>query len=221
MPTKHSDTPQRAAQPSRTAWLASFVVPLAMLLALLCAAQPAQSEVGPVQLPGLSVTPQEEAEAEEFEEEEFEECGEEEAEEECEELEEEDSPYPPEACVLQTASAKVLASNSRNKVRLVVHYSSLFPTAATVEYRLKGGKGSLKVGEAEQRLDEQGTLHLSESLGKSAMAKVRAAQSFTVEMQIPGTSRRCRRFYDRHLTIKHVVHSQTSWLQSDSIFGTD
>jgi hypothetical protein len=221
---KPNDTSNDEARLTRLIWLASIVVPAAVLLLLFCAAQPAHSLTIQPPLPGGG-TPIEVEETEEAEEE-LEECGEseleeedEEAEEECGELEEED-PFPPEECVLQTARARVFAYTSHDKVRLVISYTSVSPAEVIVDYRLKGAKGSLKLGEARQRFSKQGLFRLSESLSKAEMAKVRSAKEFTVEMEIPGTPRYCHRFYDRHLTIKHSVHNQLVWFQSDSIFGT-
>jgi hypothetical protein len=221
---KPNDTANDEARLTRLVWLASFAVPVAVFLLLFCAAQPAHSLTIQPPLPGGG-TPIEVEETEEAEEE-LEECGEfeeedEEVEEECEELEEEESPFPPEECVLQTARARVFAYTSHDKVRLVISYTSVSPAEVIVDYRLKGAKGSLKLGEARQRFSKQGLFRLSESLSKAEMSKVRSAKEFTVEMEIPGTPHYCHRFYDRHLTIKHSVHNQLVWFQSDSIFGTE
>jgi hypothetical protein len=218
---KRDNVPDDDARLRRIVWLASFVVPVAVLLLLFCASQPAHSMTAQAPPPGAGS--QTEAEEVEEAEEELEECGEleeedEEAEEECEEAEE--GSLPPEECVLQTARARVFAYASHDKVRLVIRYTSVSPAEVTVDYWLKGAKGSLKLGEARQRFSKQGLFHLSESLSKAEMARVRSAREFTVEMTIPGTPHYCRRFGDRHLTIKHSVHGQTVWFQSDSIFGT-
>jgi hypothetical protein len=223
---KRSDTPDNARL-RRIVWLASFAVPVAVLLLLFCAAQAAHSMTTQPLPPGGGT--QTEVETEEAEEE-AEECGELEEESESEEAEEteeeaeecgaeEESSLPPEACVLQTARARVFAYNSHDKVRLVIRYTSLSPAQVKVDYRLRGAKGSLKLGEAQQRFSKQGLFRLNESLGKVEMAKVRSAREFTVEMEIPGTPHYCRRFYDQHLTIKHSAHNQAVWFQSDSIFG--
>jgi hypothetical protein len=224
---KRSDTSDEARL-RRFVWLASFAVPVAVLLLLFCAAQSAHSMTTQPPPPGGRTAEVEEAEEAE---EESEECGELEEEGESEEAEEteegeeeecgaeEESSLPPEACVLQTARARVFAYTAHDKVRLVIRYTSLSPAQVKVDYRLRGAKGSLKLGEAKQRFSRQGLFRLNESLSKVEMAKVRSAREFIVELEIPGTPHYCRRFYDQHLTIKRSVHNQAVWFQSDSIFG--
>jgi hypothetical protein len=212
---------------SRVAWLASFVVPV-IVLVLLCIAKPAHSMTVQPPLPGSGPVLETEEDEEEGEwEDALDECGEEESQEaveECEELVEEQeeleaTPYPPEECVLKTASASIFSSDSHDKVRLVVRYTAVAPAEAVVDFRLKGGKGSLKLGEARERLAAHGAFHIAERLSRGEVAKVQAAKSFTVEMRVPGVPHYCRRYNERHLTIKHSTRSRTAWLQSDSIFG--
>lgn len=162
------------------------------------------------------------SEPEEVEEECFEEDEEAEEEEDEGECEEEDtSPFPPDDCLLRTARARVFTYTTHDKARLVIRYTSLAPAEVTVDYRLKGGKGSLQLGEAKQRFGKSGIFRTTESLSDTQMAKVRAAKSFSVQLRIPATPSFCNRYYDRHLTIKRTVHSQVVWFQSDSIFGTN
>lgn len=156
----------------------------------------------------------EEAEEECFEEdEEAEEAGE------CEE--EDASPFPPEDCLLRTARARVFTYVGHDKVRLVIRYTSLALAEVAVEYRLKGSKGSLQLGEVKQRFGKRGLFRTTESLSEPQMAKVRAAKGFAVQLRIPAAPSFCNHYYDRHLTIKRTVHSQVVWFQSDSVFGTD
>jgi hypothetical protein len=147
-----------------------------------------------------------------------EESGEEVAE--CEEEEAEDSRVPPEECLLRTARARLFTYSSQNRVRLVIRYTAFAPADVYVDYKLSGGKGSLKLGTAHQRFAKSGLLRVNERLTDGEMDKVRAAKRFTVLMTVPEAPRFCRRYDTRHLTIRRTVHSQAVWFQSDSIFGS-
>ena len=127
---------------------------------------------------------------------------------------------PPEECLLHTARARVFTFTARDKVRLVVRYTSFTPADVVVGYRLSGGKGSLSLGEARDRFSKKGLFRVTEKLSKAEIAKVRAAKRFTVDLNIPAAPNFCRRYETRHLTIKRTVHSQVVWFQSDSIFGS-
>jgi len=142
--------------------------------------------------------------------------GEEEAEAECEEA---TSPFPPDECLLRTARARLFAYTSRNKVRLVIRYTSLAPAEVSVDYWLKGRKGPLTLGQAKQRFAKKGVFRLTEKLTEAEAEKVRGAKGFMVDLNLPVAPRYCKRFYTRRLTIKRTVHSQVVWFQSDSIFG--
>jgi len=152
----------------------------------------------------------------------LEEALEEEGESEEEELEaeEEEETYPPAECFLQTARAQAFAYPAQGKVRLSIHYTSTEPTEASVSYRLKGSKGSLRFPESRQHLAKSGQIRLSENLSKAAMSKALAAKGFKVELRIPEAPSYCRPFSVRHLTIEHTSASRTTWLQSDPIYGT-
>jgi hypothetical protein len=139
---------------------------------------------------------------------------------ECEE-EADDSRAPPEECLLRTARARLFTYSSQNRVRLVIRYTSFAPADVSVDYRLMGGKGALKLGSARQRFAKKGLFRLNERLTEGEMEKVRAARRFTVSMTVPEAPRYCHRYDTRHLTVKHSIHNQVVWFQSDSIFGTD
>ena len=102
----------------------------------------------------------------------------------------------------------------------MIRYTSFSPADVVVDYRLLGGRGSLKLGGGHQRFAKRGLLRVTEKLSDAEMEKVRAARRFTVSMAIPEAPRYCRRYDTRHLTIKRTVHSQVVWFQSDSIFGS-
>lgn len=208
------------AKATRIAWWACIAAPLVLLLILLAARPAAAAALPPEQITGpiMILLP---SDSEEESEEEIEEFEAEEAEEEEEEAEEEaEEGIPPATCLLQTARAQAFAYPSRNKVRLLIHYTATDPTDATVVYRLKGDKGSVSFDQAKQHLERSGVIRLSENLSEGAMSKASAAKSFTVELHIADTPSYCRRFETRHLTLEHESESRVTWLQSESVFGT-
>jgi hypothetical protein len=211
MQSTDTTVPGRMPTSTRIAWWAFFAIPVA-LLAMLLVARPAAAltiHAGPISGPTLSTPFDEEDEGEESEEEELEA---EDAEE--EELEDEEAGLPPAECLLQTAHAQAFAYPTQNKVKLLIRYTSTESTDATVSYRLSGSKGGLKLPDAKQHLNEAGTIRLTESLSPSQASKAAAANSFTVEIRIPGTPHSCRRFDTLHLTIEHGGGNRLAWLQA-------
>ena len=55
---------------------------------------------------------------------------------------------PPPECLLRTARARLFTYPAHEKVRLAIRYTSYAPADVDVEFRLSGGRGSLKLGEA-------------------------------------------------------------------------
>lgn len=227
-------TAGRAAWTTATGWLVLAVAPV-VLLALLFVAQPASAlssahipaaalgSAGPA--PAAAEADEEEVEETETEEEETEEEESEEGEDEIGADEEEGGEaetgsLPPEECLLQTVRSRVFTDTSRNRVRLILRYTSFASTEVGVDFKLTGSKGSLGLGRAKQRFTKKGVFRLTSQLSESKMERVRAAKSFTVDLSIPAAPSYCQRFYTRHLSIRRAAHSQVVWLQSDSIFGT-
>ncbi len=232
---KRDDTAASAARTRRIAWLVSVVVPLVVLALLLTlkpahAATPAAGPAGAIAAPSAMAAVGEPAEGEGEEAEGCEAAGEEvEAETEAEEVGEETEVEageeeaegceaagvpPPASCLLRSAHARILVYAPQDRVRLLVDYTSSARAQATVEYRLEGNRGSLRLGDANRTLADRGVLHLSRRLTSAQMAKVRAAKSFTVELQVPTAPRSCRRFDTRHLTTKRTTRYEIVWSQA-------
>ena len=123
---------------------------------------------------------------------------------------------PPEECLLRTASARVFTSAAHDKVRLVLRYTALAPTEVAVDYRLKGGKGSLQFNEARKHFATRGVFRANETLNEAQMNRVLAAKSFEVQLRIPAAPALCNRYYSKHLTIKRGGPSHTVWSEPDS-----
>ncbi|MEX2107095.1 MAG: hypothetical protein WD810_09375 [Solirubrobacterales bacterium] len=128
--------------------------------------------------------------------------------------------YPPPACLLRTANARVFAYTAQDKVRLTIRYTSRKAASVIVSYRLTGRKGSLSLGKERQRFAKRGLFQATAEPNESQMERVLAAKGFSVKMRIPAAPRFCDRYYSRHLTIRRAAKRQISWLQTDSIFGT-
>ena len=121
---------------------------------------------------------------------------------------------------MRTARARLFTYSSQSRVRLVIRYTAFAPADVYVDFKLSGGKGSLKLGTAHLHFSESGLLRVNQHLGDGEMDKVRAAKRFTVQLNVPQAPRYCRRYDTRHLTIRRTVHNQVVWFQSDSIFGS-
>ncbi|HEY0390506.1 MAG TPA: hypothetical protein VGC63_02220 [Solirubrobacterales bacterium] len=117
---------------------------------------------------------------------------------------------PPE-CLLHTADARVDASASHGMVRLTIHYTSYTPTDVTVDYWLKGSKGSLQLGQAKHHLARHGTLRKDAHLSDHAMSKVLAARAFIVELGIPAAPSSCAKYATQRLSAKHGGGGHASW----------
>jgi hypothetical protein len=213
----------------------SFVATLT-LIAILLLAKSAQagplipfSSGGPLGTPvGLPVAAVTEEEEEEEEEEELGEGGEsesEEAETEAEEKEQEEaearaSGKPPYECVLRTARGTVVVQEAQSKLRLQLAYTTFEPAPATIEYRLRGGRGSLRFSAGRRHLSQSGVVRDTEALSRAELAKVVAGRSFTVRVEVPGAPGYCSRYSSRQLTTRRMAAARVTWLQSGSIFGT-
>jgi len=125
----------------------------------------------------------------------------------------------PKPCVLRTARARVLVYTTKNKVRLVIRYTSYKPATVTVSYKVAGSKGKLALGKASARFTKQGVFKLAKGLNASDAAKVRAAKRFSVHFKIPATPTSCKRYYSKRLTIPRKTPGKTVFFQSDSVFA--
>jgi hypothetical protein len=125
---------------------------------------------------------------------------------------------PPAACQLYRASARVVASDRNDSVRLVVHYSSSKASPVTVEYWLKGSRGALQMKPLRRHMSKHGSLHGSERVAPGEMDRVRAARVFIVDVEMPGTPSYCERYCTRRLTSREHHGARTIW--SEPPLGT-
>jgi hypothetical protein len=197
----------------RVAWWASFLATIA-LVALLSFVRSAQAADLPVLAEPLSgqASPleaaAEESDANGEEEVEGEGC---EAEDEGECEEEARSGQASEACLVKSASARVTVLEARDEVRLALRYTASSPALVSVEYGLRGGRGTLKMAGARSRFSRDGVFRDTETLGRPAMAKVNAATEFEVRLHAVNTPRSCHRLLDRDLTARHASSSGPVW----------
>ncbi len=204
-----------APQPlSRLATLAWSLLAISLLAALLFVRQ-AEAATLPLSAQALP-TALGDAEGEEAEDED--EAEDEEGEEEESEDEEEDEEpgtvgpllLPPE-CLLHTAAAQVAASSTHGVVRLTIRYTSYTPTSVSVNYWLKGAKGSLQLGETKRHFGRQGVFREEAHLSDHAMSKVLAARTFVVQLDIAAAPSYCAKYSTQRLTAKHVAGSHATW----------
>jgi len=173
-----------------------------LLLALLVAvpaAVPAQASIGPSAAPawnaGAIAADMEEGESEEEDEEEETEV----------ELEFEESEAVgeertlPEECRLRSAAPQVVADFDRGETRLSLRYTSGSSLRIGVSYWLKGAKGTLRLGSASRRIGRRGVIALSRRLDERSLAKLQAARTIVVQLDVPDTPRLCRRYLTMRL----------------------
>jgi hypothetical protein len=151
-----------------------------------------------------------EEEGEEETEWEFEEEDEEEGEEDSEGGTPGSAVLPP-VCLVRTAAPSIVALLAHESLTLTLHYTATSPTKVTVEYWLKGSKGTLALGSDTHHFGKQGVLHLSRHLDQREMAKVRAARAFMVALDVPDAPASCNRFLTLRLTAKHSLGSRATW----------
>ena len=96
-------------------------------------------------------------------------------------------------------------------VRLTIHYTSYTPTNVSVEYWLKGGKGSLQLGETKRHFSRQGVFREDAHLSDREMSKVLAARTFIVQLGIPAAPSSCAKYSTQRLTAKHVTGDHATW----------
>jgi hypothetical protein len=178
-----------------------------LLLAALLFARQAEA-AAPTQAPAAAGS----IEDEEFEADEEWEDEEESEDEEDEESLGSDGPLllPPE-CLLHTAEAEVATSSSHGLVQLTIHYTSYEPANVGVDYWLKGGKGSLHLGESKRHFGRQGVFRESTHVSDHAISKVLAARTFIVQLDIAAAPPSCDRYSTQRLTVKHVAGGHTTW----------
>jgi hypothetical protein len=184
---------------TRIAWLASIVAPV-LLIGLLGLVKAASSPAAP--LPTGSVE---------------EDCIDwEEGVLDCEPAEESAGPGAPapEECLLRSARARVLSYDSRNRLRLVVRYTTYAPTRAYLDFRALSGPDTLGLGVVKRHLGRSGVVRLNEVLGAERMEQVRAAGNFELTLEIPSTPGYCQGYFELRLDQKRVVRAGTVWLQS-------
>lgn len=202
---------------TRIGWCVALLATLALALTVGIAnsAQAMTMPGSPGSLIAAALPDDGEEEADEEEEAEdesgFEECelSEDEEEEFCEEADAEEA-TPPE-CLLSSAEATVSTSPAHGIVRISVRYTSRTSAAVNVDLKLRGRKGSLKLGGDQERFKRSGVFRETERLSDPQMAKVVAAKSFTVELLAVNTPRYCHRYFDNELTVKRASGGGLTW----------
>jgi hypothetical protein len=198
---------------SRLSTLAWSFLAISLLAALLSVRQAeAAGFAEPLQTPATSFAEAEDLEAEEGWEDE-EEWEDEESEDE-EEGEGDGTVGPlllPPECLLHTADAQVTASAAHGVVQLTIHYSSYTPTSVSVNYWLKGSKGSLQLGETKRHFGRKGVFREEAHLSEHAMGKVLAARTFIVQLDISAAPSHCAKYSTQRLSTKHVAGSYATW----------
>jgi hypothetical protein len=222
---RHDTAAEEGAGMARFAWLVSFFATLS-LVAILALAKSAQAlpVLDAINLPTpAAASPPAAVDAEEEddgdEEDDFfevEECGEDDAD--CEAEDEEGGPEAPEDCLLSSAEATVFAAGAQEKLRLVIHYTTVEPTVVAVSWGLHGSKGSLYLGQSKERFGRSGAFRQTETLTEPQMAKAAGARDFTIQLYAAEAPRFCRKYFEQHLTARHAAPSGLTWADPEANF---
>lgn len=216
MRRKPGTLPDPESHTIRLAWWASFFATIAVI-AILGAVRSAQASIvpggGPIgALAPLAFASTEEDEELEEEELEFEECLEEEGEAECEKrIGVGGAGEGAEGCVLRSASATVSVLKNEDRVRLTIRYTTFSPAVVSVQYRLRGHRGTLRMGTDSHRFSRRGVFRDTEKLNEAEMTRVNAATEFDVSVHAVNAPRYCRGRFDRDLTAHHTAPSGPVW----------
>jgi hypothetical protein len=138
----------------------------------------------------------------------------------CLEGEDEEEPAEgiPGECSFSTETATVSISE-HGKLRLTFKYGSfkeLEARAVTIDFRLKGPKGSLDFDVERRNPGAAGTIRQTEVLSKNQTAKGLAARTVTVRVSPVGAPAYCHPFLDRRLDLRRPSGHRVSWLSRES-----
>jgi hypothetical protein len=140
--------------------------------------------------------------------------------EECE-AEEEGEPgsLPPEECVLQSATARVLASRSRDRLLAVVRYTAVEPARVYLDLRFSSPRGTQSLGTVRRRLSVSGTIRFEQELPERRMEMARRARELVLTLDVAGAPASCGRHLSRHLARRRAVHGRVLWAEPRSAHG--
>lgn len=195
--------------PSLQPW-ARVLIAASLMLALSLLAAASLPLSAPAMSPELAQVEAEASEEEGEGEEEFE------SEEETDEDEEEEfgtghSVPLPAACILRSAEPSVSVQLGHEDLRLTLRYEAEEPTRASIDYWLKGSKGSLQFGSTTHHLGGHGVIRLNSHLDEREITKVRAARAFLVSIDVPEAAPYCGRYLTLRLTAKHQLAKRETW----------
>jgi hypothetical protein len=128
--------------------------------------------------------------------------------EECEAEAEDTSFSPAEDCSLRTASARVVAYPSRNRMRLTLGYTTFEPARAKVEYRAANGH---RLGTATRSLGRSGVVRLSRHLGGKEMERLQDAHRFVVTVHVADAPSACQQFETEQLQVVRSSDTRITW----------
>ena len=120
----------------------------------------------------------------------------------------------PERCLDYTDAARMVVSPAHKTARLEVNYESDESGRAGVSYWSEGRKGTAKLGESHWRLSRWGHVERTAHLSRRESAKVAAARSFSVQVEMPDTPAYCEIYCTRHLTLSHRSGGRTVWTEA-------
>lgn len=117
-------------------------------------------------------------------------------------------------CVVQSASAQVVASDLSDTLHLRLRYASREPVRVEVHYSVEGTQRAAHLDPMTLPATRRGTIDYTERPGGRRMSKLRAAHALFVTIEASGAPRSCRRYSTRRLTHRERRSSRTVWSEA-------
>jgi hypothetical protein len=115
-------------------------------------------------------------------------------------------------CVVQSARARVVASDVSNTLRLSLRYASRQPVHVEVHYGAGGARRAAPLDPMTLPATRHGRIDYSERPGDRRMSEVRAARALFVTVEASGPS--CRSHSTRRLTQRERRPTRTVWSEA-------
>ena len=119
-------------------------------------------------------------------------------------------------CVVQSASARVVASDVSDALHLRLRYASREPVRVAVHYSVEGTQKAAHLDPMTLPATRHGTIDYTERPGGRRMSKLRAAHALFVTIEASDAPRSCRRYSTRRLTHKERRPTRTVWSEARS-----
>jgi hypothetical protein len=121
---------------------------------------------------------------------------------------------PPAGCALQGTSARVVASDTSDTLRLSLRYASRESVRVAIHYSMEGAGGAAHLVPSTLHATRHGRLDYTEHPGAHRMSKLRDAHTLVVSIETPGAPDSCRHYSTKRLTSRRHGHAHIVWSET-------